>query len=67
MRNNSAVAIEDVIPRVSFENGKQLQGESVARIEPGASGRSKISGTVLDDPDNGGALSYTLSLARAHW
>ncbi|HLT35871.1 MAG TPA: retropepsin-like aspartic protease [Enhygromyxa sp.] len=66
-KNQSAVVIEGVIPRVNFENGTQLRGEPIARIEPGAIGRSKIAGKVLDDGQDGGALSYTLSLAEAHW
>lgn len=67
VKNKSVAAIEDVVPRVSFGNGVHLTGAAITRIEPGASGRSTIAGNVLDKGEEGGALSYTLSLVEARW
>lgn len=67
LHNNSPVAVEAVVPRVNFKNGKQLRGDAVARIEPGASGHSTVKGKVIEADDDGGALSYTLSLVEAYW
>jgi hypothetical protein len=66
LRNNSPVPVEAVIPRVNFKNGKQLRGQAVGRIEPGQTGRSAVTGKVLAEGEEGGALSYTLSLAEAY-
>jgi hypothetical protein len=67
LRNNSPLPVEALVPRVSFKNGKQLRGDAVARIEPGQTGRSTIKGNVLTADEDGGALSYTLSLVEAYW
>lgn len=67
LRNNSPIAVESVVPRVNFKNGKQLRGEAVARIEPGETGRSTVRGKILAADEDGSALSYTLSLVEAYW
>lgn len=67
LRNEGPIAIEGVIPQVSFANGKQLRGQPVTRIEPGASSQSPVTGKVLDEGEDGSGVSYTLGLAEAYW
>ena len=67
MTNNGPVPILDAMPRVDFENGPQLYGERVARIEPGETGRSLLVGEVVEDGEDTSSIEFTLMLVEAYW
>jgi len=65
VKNRSTVALENVIPEVHFSDGQRMTGAPIARIEPGASGRSLVEGkTFAEDHEK---LGFTLALAEAYW
>lgn len=65
VKNRSTVAIENVIPEVQFSDGQRMPGAPIARIEPGASGRSLVEGKTLTEDHE--KLGFTLALAEAYW
>jgi clan AA aspartic protease (TIGR02281 family) len=67
MTNNGTVPIENAMPRVDFEDGPQLYGEPVPRIEPGETGRSLLVGQVVEDGEDTGSVEFTLMLVEAYW
>lgn len=64
--NRGSEPIEGAIPRVVFDNGTELRGEPIARIEAGATGRSLVIGKVTEH-EPGKSLEFSLSLAEAYW
>lgn len=67
IHNRGTEAIERVVPRVEFQDGPVLEGEPVARIEPGHTGRSLVVGKVTEHGEDAPAVEFTLTLAEAHW
>ena len=66
VENRGTVAIEGVIPEVQFSDGKRMRGAPIARIEPGAVGRSLVEGKTLARGDKD-VLGFTLTVAEAYW
>ena len=50
---------------VHFSDGQKMLGEPIARIEPGATGRSLVEGKTR--AEDHAKLGFTLSLAEAYW
>ena len=71
VENRGTVAIEGVIPDVQFSNGQHMHGAPIARIEPGAFGRSLVEGKTLSRGERGSKereeLGFTLTLTEAYW
>lgn len=67
LENQGTVPLLDVMPRVDFKDGPTLYGESVARIEPGETGRSLLVGEVTEDSEDAASVEFTLTLAEAFW
>lgn len=67
LTNNGTVPVERAMPRVDFENGAQLFGEPVERIEPGETGRSLLVGQVVEDRKDSKPVEFTLMLVEAYW
>lgn len=65
VKNRSTVALEQVVPAVHFSDGQKMLGEPIARIEPGAVGRSLVEGKTR--AEDHAKLGFTLSLAEAYW
>lgn len=72
VENRGTVAIEGVVPEVQFSNGQRMRGAPIARIEPGAHGRSLVEGKTQARGDKGSRpasdeLGFTLTVAEAYW
>lgn len=63
--NKGTQAIEGLVPEVHFSDGQRMRGAAVARIEPGATGRSLVEGKT--DAEDHQKLGFTLGLAEAYW
>jgi hypothetical protein len=66
VENRGTVAVERVIPEVHFSDGQRMRGAPIARIEPGAVGRSLVEGKTAAKGDKD-VLGFTLTLAEAYW
>lgn len=67
LTNRGTVPIDNAIPRVDFEDGPRLYGETIERIEPGETGRSLVVGQVSEDDEDTGSVVYKLTLVEAYW
>lgn len=65
VKNRSTVPIEHVVPEVHFSDGQKMTGAPIARIAPGASGRSLVEGKTRSEDHE--KLGFTLALAEAYW
>lgn len=65
VRNRSTVALENVVPEVLFSDGQRMRGAAIARIEPGALGKSLVEGKTRSEDHE--KLGFTLALAEAYW
>lgn len=66
VENRGTVAIEGVTPEVQFSNGQRMRGAPIARIEPGAFGRSLVEGKTQARGARD-ELGFTLTIAEAYW
>lgn len=66
VRNRADIAMHDVTSTVHFAGGAVLHGAAIDRVEPGAVGRSLVTGAIGLD-ESAEPHAYRLGLARACW